>query len=197
MVERRPVPERQLPPARIAVVRRLADDPGVALGRRLREMAVGSPGTIAGAVYGTIVALAAVTAGGKAFQDDLWHLSAIVAITVLVLWVAHVYAHGLAESIELGRRLGATELRELARRELAIPLAAVAPCVVLVIGAAGVMDGGTAVWLAVAVGVVTLAVQGIRYARLERLSPTGVLVSVSLNVALGLTIVVLKVLVGH
>lgn len=170
---------------------------GVRLWQTLMRLVVGSSATIAGAVYGTIVVLAAVTAGGKAFQYDLWRLVAIVVTTVLVLWLAHVYAHGLAESIQRGRRLDAAELGAIARRELAIPLAAVAPAGVLVLGAVDLIEGRTAVWLAIAVGVVTLGVQGLRYARVEGLGSTGTLLSVSANLALGLVIVVLKVVVAH
>jgi hypothetical protein len=173
------------------------------------RLVFGSRRTIAGTVYGTIVVLASLAAGGKAFEDDLWHLAAIVDVTVLVLWVAHVYAHGLGESLEAGRRLDAAELgtlarREhaaelgtLARRELAIPLAAVAPTGMLVIGAVGLVRGSTAVWLAIGICVAALAVQGLRYALLERLGGLGTLASVGLNLALGLAIVALKVIVAH
>ena len=157
----------------------------------------GSPTTIAGTVYGTIVVLAVLAAGGKAFEHDLWGLTAIVVITVVVLWVAHVYAHGLAESLQLDRRLDAAELGAIARRELAIPLAAVAPTAVLVLGAVGLLRGRTAVWLAVGIGVATLALQGVRYAKVERLGPTGTLVAVALNLALGLAIIALKLVVVH
>ena len=157
----------------------------------------GSPTTIAGTVYGTIVVLAVLAAGGKAFEHDLWGLTAIVVITVAVLWVAHVYAHGLAESLQLDRRLDAAELGAIARRELAIPLAAVAPTAVLVLGAVGLLRGRTAVWLAVGIGVATLALQGVRYAKVERLGPTGTLVAVALNLALGLAIIALKLVVAH
>ncbi len=53
----------------------------------LTRLVFGSRRTIAGTVYGTIVVLAALAAGGKAFEHDLWHLAAIVDVTVLVLWV--------------------------------------------------------------------------------------------------------------
>jgi len=42
-----------------------------------------------------------------------------------------------------------------------------------------------------------LAAQAIRYARLERLGPTGTLVTVSVNLAIGLAIVALEVLIAH
>ena len=163
----------------------------------LTQLVFGSRRTIAGTVYGTIVVLAALAAGGKAFQNDLWHLIALVDVTVLVLWIAHVYSHGLGESLQVGRRLDAAELGAIAGRELAIPLSAVAPTAILVLGALGIFKGTTAIWLADGICVVALTVQGLRYALLERLGTVGTLISVALNLALGLTIVGLKVLVSH
>ena len=101
------------------------------------------PGTrerIAGYVYGTIVALAAVTAGASAYEHDLWRLAAIVGISVLILWVAHMYAHGLGESLMLGRRLTGSEFTSIAGRELSIAFAAVLPLAAIVLGALGVFD---------------------------------------------------------
>jgi hypothetical protein len=163
----------------------------------LTRLIFGSRRTIAGTVYGTIVVLAALAAGGKAFQNDLWHLIALVDVTVLVLWIAHVYSHGLGESLQVGRRLDAAELGAIAGRELAIPLSAVAPTAILVLGALGIFKGTTAIWLADGICVVALTVQGLRYALLERLGTVGTLISVALNLALGLTIVGLKVVVSH
>lgn len=153
--------------------------------------------TIAGTVYGTIVVLAVLAAGGKPFENDLWRLVAIVVTTVLVLWLAHVYSHGLAESIRAGRRLDVAELGSIARRELAMPLVAVAPTAVLVLGALGLLGGRAAVLLALGIGVATLAVQGLRYARIEQFGRVGTLAAIALNTALGLTLVALEVLVAH
>lgn len=174
-----------------------AHDARVSRAEGLTRLVFGSRRTIAGTVYGTIVVLAALSAGGKAFEHDLWHLVAIVVTTVLVLWIAHVYAHGLGESLQIGRRLDAAELSAVAGRELAIPLAAVAPTAMLSLGAVGLVRGSTAVWLAVGICVAILGVQGLRYAALEHLGRLGTLGSVALNLALGLTIVALKVLVAH
>ena len=82
-------------------------------------------------------------------------------------------------------------------REVAIPLASILPLGAIALGAVGVIREMTAIWLALAIGVATLAVQGIRYARLERLSRLGTIVSVALNLSLGLLIVALKVLRAH
>ena len=141
--------------------------------------------------------MATLVAGAPAFRDKLWHLLAVVVVTTLVFWAAHIYAHGLAESLQLGRRLTGAELAQIAHRERAMGLAVVLPAPALVFGALGVISGSRAVWLALGLGVAALAVQGVRYARLERLSGAGTAVVVGLNLVLGLSIVILKVIVVH
>jgi hypothetical protein len=164
---------------------------------QLKMLIVGTRQTIAGTVYGTIVVLSVVTAGAKAFEHDPWRLAVITAVSVVVFWVAHVYSHGLGESLNVGRRLTTGELAQIARRESSILLAAVVPVAMIVLGALGVFGVSTALWLAVGVGVATLTVQGVRYARLERLSPLGTIVTVALNLALGLAIALVKALLAH
>jgi hypothetical protein len=163
----------------------------------LRELLAGTPETIAGTVYGTIIVMATLVAGAPAFRDELWHLFAIVVVTTLVFWAAHIYAHGLAESLQLGRRITRSELMQIAHRERAMGLAVVLPGVALVLGALGVIGGSVSIWLALGLGVAALATQGVRYARLERLSGLGTAVVVSLNLALGVSLVLLKVIVVH
>jgi hypothetical protein len=164
---------------------------------RVTRLVFGSAGGIAGTVYGTIIVMATVTAGSNGEQTDVLRLSVVVVVTVLVLWTAHVYAHALAESLELRRRLDRAELGSVAQRELAIPAAAVAPVAALVLAALGVLGEQTAVWLALGIGVTTLGVQGARYATVEQLDRTGTLVLIAINVVLGLVIVPLKALVAH
>jgi hypothetical protein len=67
----------------------------------------------------------------------------------------------------------------------------------LALGALRLVRDVTAIWLALAMGVATLAVQGVRYARIERLSRIGTAVSVALNLSLGLAIVAVKVILAH
>ena len=169
---------------------------GVETGGRLRRIVLGTPASIAGTVYGTIVVMGVVTAGAGSAHGT-WELIAIVVSTVLVLWVAHVYAHGLGEAIGRGRRLDRAEFVSVARRELAIPLSAVAPTAALALGGIGLVEEGRAVWLAMAMGLVTLAVQGARYSALEGLGRLGTAGSIGMNLAFGLVIVALKALVGH
>lgn len=164
---------------------------------RAKRLLFGSGHGIAGTVYGTIVVMATITAGAHGPETEPWRLAIVVAVTVLVFWIAHFYSHALAESLQRERRLDRAEIAAVAVRELAIPAAAIAPIAALVLGGLEVVREQTAVWLALGVGVATLAVEGVRYAALERLSRTGTIVSVALNVFLGLVIVGLKALVSH
>jgi len=129
-------------------------------------------------------------------EKDPWKLATAVAATVTVLWLAHVYAHTLAESLAADRRRFGG-LPSVARRELGIVLAGVLPFVALALGAIGVLREDNAVWVALAVGLATLGAEGIRFARLEQLGLAGTVVATAANVALGLIVVALKVLVEH
>jgi hypothetical protein len=164
---------------------------------RAKRLLFGAPGRIAGTVYGTIVVMATVAAGSHGEDTDAGQLAVVVGVTALVLWVAHVYAHALGESLAQGRRLDRAELGSVALRELAIAAAAVVPVAVLVLAALGVLDEQSAVWLVLAVGVTTLGAQGARYAAVEQLDRAGTIAAIALNVLLGLVIVALEASVAH
>ena len=165
--------------------------------RILRPMLLGSRWGIAGSVYGAIVVMGTITAGSAGRTRSASVLATVTAATVVVLWIAHVYAHSLGESLEAERTLTRSELVSVARRESSIPLAAVGPVLALVAGALGIVGEPTAVWAALGIGVLTLAAQGLRYARSERMGRAGTVVAVSVNVSLGLVIVTLEAIVTH
>jgi hypothetical protein len=156
-------------------------------------MLFGSRSGIAGSVYGAIVVMGTLTAGSAGGERHAWKLAVATAGTVVVLWMAHVYSHSLGESLERERAVTRREFTVIARRESSIPLAAAAPIAMLVLGAAGVFRESTAVWLALAIGIATLAAAGIGYARAERLGRSATIVAVAVNVALGLAIVAMEV----
>jgi hypothetical protein len=164
---------------------------------QLKKLVVGDRSTIAGTVYGTIIVMSVLAASAKAYEHQLWRLVVLVGVTAVVLWLAHVYAHGLGESLNLGRRLTTSELASIARREYSVVAAAVLPLVAVVLGAVGILAQPTAVRLGLWLGVATLAAQGVRYARLEHLSPSATFVTISLNLTIGLAIVALEVWIAH
>jgi hypothetical protein len=151
---------------------------------------------IASTVYGTIVVMATLTAA-YATQKDPWRLAGIVVTTAIVLWIAHLYSHALGETIAEGHRPGRRVLFGIARIEIGILMAAVGPTVALVLGSAGILHESAAVWLALAIGLVTLGVEGLRFARLERFGVAATIVATCVNLGLGLLVVLLKVAVAH
>lgn len=166
------------------------------LARGAEHVLFGVGSGIASTVYGTVVIMAALTAA-YATEKHPWKLAIIVVSTAAVLWIAHLYAHGLSESIVEKRHLRRDEVAVIVRREIGILLAALIPTMMLLVGALGILAETTAVWLALGVGLVTLAAEGVRFARLERLGIPGTLVAMAVNVALGLLVVALKVAVAH
>jgi len=169
--------------------------------RRVSRMAahlvVGVDDTIASTVFGTITAMATIAAYGRVFPDSPWRVEELVATTAVVFWIAHLYTHALSESISERLALRFGRIRTLARRELGILLAAVPPCVALTLGALGLFDETASIWLALGLGLATLALEGARYARIERLGGTATLVAVAANVGLGLLVVLFKAAVLH
>jgi hypothetical protein len=149
---------------------------------------------IAATVYGTVLVMASLAEGAHLGPGEL---IGVVATTSGVIWLAHVYAHTLGESIERGRRLDWQEFRSIAVRELPILAAVAGPTSVLILGALGIVAEATAIWLAFGLGFVALAAQGARYARVERLGAAGMAVVIAMNLALGGIVVALKVFISH
>jgi hypothetical protein len=162
---------------------------------RIRRTRIGE--RLAGFTYGTIVVLSVLVAGSRAFPDDAAHIAAMVVVTSLVFWLAHVYAHGLAHSVVHDEHLSLAELTHIARRESSIVGAAVPPLAALLLGVLGALSTKTAVWVAFGLGLAVLALQGVVFARVERLRWPAALLVVAANVGLGVALVGLKVFVTH
>ena len=141
--------------------------------RFLTRLLFGDKESISGTVYGTIIILAVIAAEARGYEGHMWQLGGVAFMTALVLWLAHVYAHGLGESVREGRRLTVAELRAIARREEAIVLSSVPPVCAIIAGSSGLVDEHFAYRLATALGIAALTFQGIRYAKLEQLSFAG------------------------
>jgi hypothetical protein len=121
----------------------------------------------------------------------------LVFVTSVVFWLAHVYAHGLGGSVARDRRLTLAELRHVARHEAAIIEAALIPSAALLLGAFHLISTKAAVWLALGSGLAVLVVEGVFFARAERLGWLATLGIVSVNLALGVVLIGLKLLVTH
>ena len=152
---------------------------------------------LGGFVYGTIVVLSVLVAASRAYPHDAGRIAALVAVTSLVFWVAHVYAHGISQSIAGEDRLSLADLREIARHEGSIVEAALPTVVVLLLAMLGVISTQTAVWIAFVLGLFVLFVEGIVVARVERFGPLGTVAIVAANLSLGLALVGLKLVLNH
>ncbi len=152
---------------------------------------------LSGFVYGTIVVLSVIVTGAKAFPHGLGHVALLVAVTTVVFWLAHVYAHALAFSVGHDTHLSLAELRQIARREASILAAGVPPEAALVLGSIGLLSEHFAIWLSFGLGLAVLGVTGIVFARVERLGPLRGILAVLANLALGVVLIGLKVLVVH
>jgi len=152
---------------------------------------------LGGFIYGTIVALAVVVAGARAYPHGAGHIAALVAATSVAFWLAHVYSHALAHSVASDQHLSLAELGHIAWREGSIIEAAFPPVGALVLGAVGVISTQTAVWVAFGVCLIVLAAQGMTVARVEHLGRLGKVAVVAGNVSLGVLLVALKLVVSH
>ncbi len=163
---------------------------------KVAQLVLGTSGRIASTVYGTMVVMAALTAA-YASEKQPWKLAVVVAGTVFVLWIGHVYAHGLSQSIEQRSRVTKAQLMAISGREIGMLLAAAPPTAALILGAVGLLEEDASVWLAFSIGLVTLAVEGARYSRLEGFKRAGTFAAIAANLALGLVLVALKVAFAH
>jgi hypothetical protein len=152
---------------------------------------------LSGFIYGTIVVLSVIVGGARAFPHEPGHIAAVVIVTSAVFWLAHVYARGLGHSVAHDEHLSLAELLHIARSEGSLVEAALPPVVALLLGAAGVLSAKASVWLAFGLGLAVLFVQGITFARVERLGWLGTLVVVTTNLCLGLLLIGLKLFVSH
>ena len=152
---------------------------------------------LAGFIYGTIVALSVVVEGARAYPDHPASVAAFVAVTAVVFWLAHVYAHWLGHSVARRQQLSFGELRHIAWRELPLIEAGLLPVVALVLGELGVVSVPHSYWLAFGFRMVLLVGQGVRYARLERLGFLASCGVVAANGLLGLLLIGLKLVASH
>jgi hypothetical protein len=138
-----------------------------------------------GAIYGTIVATAA---GGKSPELIL----AATVATLLVFWLAHVYA----DVLDHGLRHGSSDLKiqvSIMGQELSM-LAGPAPSILfLLLGALGLFRERLAVRLALWNGVVQLVGWGIEVGRRRGQAWPAALLTGLINGVFGLVIVVLEV----
>jgi hypothetical protein len=152
---------------------------------------------LGGFIYGTILSLAVLVGGVKATPENAWKIVVLLAVTATVFWLAHVYAHGLAQVVARDEHLSFAELRRIGRHESSIIEAAIPAVAAMLLAAFGLISTKAAGWIAYGLGLAVLLVAGLVFARVERLGWLATLLVVALNVALGIVLVGLKLFVSH
>jgi hypothetical protein len=150
---------------------------------------------VAGAIYGQILVTSFVAALSEVVDVDAGEIFTSLLATMLVFWLAHIYADAVEQRLEREDPLTLGDLWSIARYEWPGLQAAVPALVALSLGWAGALSTLTAVRLALGLGVLALFAWGFVIARASRLSALATLGSVALNGGFGLGIVTLKLFV--
>ena len=116
-------------------------------------------------VYGAIVVLALLLAM-KEHPPGPWAAAGLVAVSVLAVLAAELYAELLGLEIELGRATTRAEQRAKLHELGPITLSAEAPVLVLVLAGLGIIDEDRAFDLAVVVTIALITVDGFLARRL-------------------------------
>lgn len=165
-------------------VRRLA-----LFGRRARADA-----NLAGAIYGVITATAVIAATSAHGESIVATLAGTVA-TLVVFWLAHVYAEVLAHHLSGGHRPSMAVVRAALVKQLPVIEAPAPSVLLLLLGALGLLEPVRAVNLALWTGVAQLAAWGIAYARQQGWPWSVAAVAGVINGGLGASVIVLKALI--
>lgn len=148
-------------------------------------------------VYGIILVSGMIVASGGQGVTS-WSVFVKVLVTVIVFWAAHVYAgtvaahgievHGAHASLKTAFRLSL-------RRSLGLLTAALLPSGILLLGALQAINDAVAIWTALWLGVVLLAVIGYSaFARLGFTVPMRIFGSLT-TAAFGVAMIVLKAVI--
>jgi len=147
---------------------------------------------LSGAIYGTITA-AAVIAASAAHDEPASTVFFATAATLVVFWLAHVYAEIVAHHFK-GHRPSLDAVAAATVRELPVLVSPALSMLLLALGAIGLLDDDVAVNLALWAAVVQLTSWGVAYARQMQWSWPAAAVTGAINGMLGVTLIVLKAL---
>ena len=147
-------------------------------------------------VYGTLLVSGMIVTSGT-YGATSWETFVSVLGTVIVFWVAHVYAgtvagHSVTQGV--GTTLG-TAFRASLRRSLGFLTAALIPSLLLLIGALRIIPDDVAIWVALWLGVLVLGALGYNAFAVRGSSWTIRILGSSSTAALGVAMILLKALV--
>ncbi|MHA5048359.1 hypothetical protein [Streptomyces sp. SD15] len=149
-----------------------------------------------GGVYGSMLAASVVVGAGTLGSFPLIQLVLLLLLTGLVFWAAHVHAQ------LFGARLAQYSMDRLmvldvCREEWPIVKAAVPPAVAVAVSPLLGLDAQGAVWLALSVAVAGQVGWSAAAARRAGASWRMVAISASVNLVIGLLIILFKIVLTH
>jgi hypothetical protein len=163
----------------------------------VRSLLADSATNVSRAVYGSVLVCSVVTVAAGDEELGLWRIATIVASTIVIYWLAHVYAATLGATIRTNERISVAAVRRVAANEWPLLQAAALPLLAIVLGALDVLARETALWIAVLIPIASLFAWGVVYARRERMSRLGTIAVASVTAFFGVVVVILKGLLYH
>jgi hypothetical protein len=149
---------------------------------------------VAGSIYGLILGASIIAAAGADHPRQAGLVEIYLCVTAFVFYLAHVYAHVLGSWIE-GEAPSLHGIRDGLLQEWPMLRVLLAPAIVLLLGALGLISGRWAISLAMAVALAELlggVVLACRKAGATRLQAT---ISIAAGALFAALIVFLKVFV--
>jgi hypothetical protein len=147
----------------------------------------------AGAIYGTLLVMALLAVEPE--DDPPAQVAAAVAITVVVFWLAHVYAHSIGERVRTGGRLSWPHLRTQLAHEWPLVQSAVPALLALLLAVVGLFSTETAITIGLALGMIELFAWGVLVGRRQDLGRGRAVLVGAIDCSFGLVIVALETLV--
>jgi hypothetical protein len=144
----------------------------------------------AGAIYGTIVATAVIAATARSRPPG--RVLASTVATLVVFWLAHVYAEALAHHVRGAMRLRWVTVTAAMAQERPMLVGSAPSLLLLLLGAVGLLGARLAVNLALWAGVAQLAGWGVAYARGQQWGWPTALVAGAVNGLFGVLVIALK-----
>lgn len=143
-----------------------------------------------------LVVSGSVIAAAAGQEPPLLALCVGIVGSVVVYWLAGVYAAALASGIRSGRRIFQAALG-IAGRSWSVPASSLLPVGALVIATALGADMSTAAATALLASIAVLFAYGYLAGRAAGLSPVGRVGSALVGAAFGVGLLILKGVVGH
>jgi hypothetical protein len=149
---------------------------------------------IAGTLYGTVLVSSVIVSIG-AETETAWEMIASIAVTAIVFAIAHGWAVALDHSAAARQPLTWTALNRGMAHEWAIAEAAAPAIIALALAAVGFYSKNTGLWIAISANTALLFVWGMGLRQLAGGTTRQLITAGLLSAALGLVLVLLKVLV--